>query len=368
MRSVVMGFFLTIAVSLLSVFPVAASDPDTGTKLLINALSPSLPIDFCGEEVPLTSAKVKERFEKEMLLILWDRPQVLLWLKRSRRYFPEIERQLSTQRMPTDLKFLAVVESALRPHSGSSQGAVGFWQLMPETARKYGLKVDNRIDERRAVIPSTQAALTYLQVLYEKLRSWTLVVAAYNMGEEGLAAEILEQDTQDFYQLYLPLETQRLVLRIIVAKLILNHPERYGFYLKDEDYYPPLQYDGIVLDSFDEVPLSLVAKAAHTHFKVIKDLNPELRGHYLSEGSRKIRLPKGTSKGFLDRLRTLTEFRLENYKQRMYIVKPGDNLTTIAKQHNVPLSALLIWNRLNMEQPIHPGDRIIVYPNRTKMP
>ena len=110
MRSVVMGFFLTIAVSLLSVFPVAASDPDTGTKLLINALSPSLPIDFCGEEVPLTSAKVKERFEKEMLLILWDRPQVLLWLKRSRRYFPEIERQLSTQRMPTDLKFLAVVE------------------------------------------------------------------------------------------------------------------------------------------------------------------------------------------------------------------------------------------------------------------
>jgi hypothetical protein len=368
MRSIVMGFFLPTVISLLSVLPAAASDPAADTKLLLKALSPSLPVDFCKEEVPLTFVKVKERFEKEMLLILWDRPQVLLWLKRSRRYFPEIERQLSTQRMPTDLKFLAVVESALRPHSGSSQGAVGFWQLMPETARKYGLRVDGRIDERRAIIPSTQAALTYLQVLYEKLQSWTLVVAAYNMGEEGLLAEMLEQGTQDFYQLYLPLETQRLVLRVIVAKLIFNHPERYGFHLKDKDYYPPLQYDSIVLDSFDEVPLSLVAKAAYTPFKVIKDLNPELRGHYLSEGSRKIRLPKDTSKGFLERFRTLTELRLKNYKQRIYIVKPGDNLTTIAKQHNVPLAALLIWNRLNLNQPIHPGDRIIIRPNRTKTP
>lgn len=368
MRSFIMGLFLLTTILLLSSLAIAASDSVIDAKFLVKALSPALPIDFCGEEVPLISQEVKERFEKEMLLILWDRPQILLWLKRSRRYFAEIERQLSKQQMPDDLKFLAVTESALRPHVGSFQGAIGFWQLMPATARKYGLKVDDKIDERRAIIPSTRAALAYLQVLYEKLRSWTLAVAAYNMGEEGLVAEMLEQGTQNYYQLYLPLETQRFVLRIVIAKLILNDPEYYGFYLKDEDYYPPLQYDSIVLDTFDEVPLSLLARAANTHFKVIKDLNPELRGHYLSEGSRTIQLPKGASIGFLERFRALTESHLENFKARIYIVKPGDNLTIIARQHKVPLAALLIWNHLNLNQAIHPGDRIVVHPHQDKLP
>ncbi len=335
---------------------MAATDP------LISALSPDLPVEFCNEAVPLTVSQVKERFEKEMLLLVDDRPQVLLWLKRSRRYFPEIEEQLSKAGMPDDLKYLAIVESALRPHVGSSKGAIGFWQLLPETARRYGLIVDDRIDQRRAIVPSTRAALAYLQSLYERLQSWTLAVAGYNMGEEGLVAEMLEQDTRDYYQLYLPLETQQFVLRIVTAKMILSNPQQYGFSLEKSDYYPPLPSDRITLDIFDEVPLSLVAKAAETQFKVIKDLNPELRGHYLSAGNYVLNLPEGASDKFLERFRVLTENHSKNLRSRLYIVKPGDNLSDIAKQHNVPVAALLIWNRLDLTQPIHPGDRLVVHP------
>lgn len=353
----------------MSAFPVAASSGRSTDALpLISALSPPLPLDFCTEEVPLSSREVKERFEKEMMLILSDRPQVLLWLKRSRRYFPEIERALAAAGIPTDLKYLAVVESALRPHVGSPRGAIGFWQLMPETARKYGLRVDERVDERRAVGPSTRAALTYLRTLYDRLQSWTLAAAAYNMGEEGLVAEMLEQETRDYYQLYLPLETQRFVLRIVVAKLILTDQKRYGFELQADDYYQPIPSDTVTLDNFDEIPLRLVAKAGKTHFKVIKDLNPEIRGHFLSAGSYTIHLPKGASKGFLERFRTLAEAHSEDFKERIYIVQPGDNLSNIAEQHNVPLAALLIWNRLDLSQTIHPGDRLVVHPHKSETP
>ena len=116
------------------------------------------PLIFAGKTVPLVVPDIMERYEKEMLLTLWDRPQVLLWLKRSTRYFPFVAQQLKDRRMPDDLKYVAVAESALRPHAGSSKGAVGFWQLMPETARKYGLTVDAFIDERRNIYLSTSSA------------------------------------------------------------------------------------------------------------------------------------------------------------------------------------------------------------------
>lgn len=366
MRGLFAGVFIVAATLFAPISGVASPGLNADAAALLSAVSPSSSMEFCGEKVPFQLQDVKERFEKEMLLILWDQPQVLLWLKRSRRYFPEIEKQLKAAHMPEDLKYLAIAESALRPHAGSPRGAIGFWQLMPQTARKYGLRVDERVDQRRALKPSTRAALSYLQELYERLQSWTLAVAAYNMGEEGLVAEMLEQDIRDYYQLYLSLETQRFVFRIVAAKLIFTHPERYGFVLQAKDYYAPRPSEMITLDNFDEVPLRLVAKAADTYFKVIKDLNPELRGHYLPPGSFEIHLPKGASKGFLERFRTMAENHSRDFKKRIYIVKPGDNLSSIAEKYNVPLAALLIWNRLDLKRAIHPGDRLVVRPHKTK--
>jgi len=136
-----------------------------------------------------------------------------------------------------------------------------------------------------------------LKELYQIFQSWTLAAAAYNMGEEGLMAEILEQDTANYYQLYLPLETQRYLFRILSVKLIFSNPEKYGFNLTTNDYYPPLTFDTIQVDCVDEIPLRIIARAGKTHFKAIKELNPEIRGHYLSKGNHAVLLPPGASVG-----------------------------------------------------------------------
>jgi hypothetical protein len=319
-------------------------------------------LDFCGEPVPLDDPDVRERMEKELLLSLWDRDQALLWHKRSSRYFPLIEKMLSQAGLPDDLKYIALAESALRPHAGSPKGAIGFWQFLPETARRYGLTVNASIDQRRSLTASTKAAIAYYVELYERFGSWSLAATAFNMGEEGLQAEIMAQGVRDFYRLYLPLETQRYLFRVLSAKLILTQPERYGFHLQDGDYYAPLQFTSIELTCYEETSLFVVAQAAQTDFKRIKDLNPELRGHYLAAGTYTLAIPEEGASGFHARFSKIHEEWVRIRKERVYVVQPGDNLSSIAEQFRVPLPAILIWNRIDVNRAIHPGDRLIIFP------
>ncbi|MFC1862546.1 transglycosylase SLT domain-containing protein [Thermodesulfobacteriota bacterium] len=338
-----------------------------GYPSLVSSLGINTVLDFCGEETPMENTEVRERFEKELMLTLWDRPQVILWLKRSRRYLPHIEDTLRKNNMPDDLKYVAIAESALRPHAGSKKGAIGFWQFITGTGRKYGLVINEYFDERRNIFSSTTAAVHYLNDLHETFNSWTLAVAGYNMGEEGLMAEIMEQGLNNYYQLYLPLETQRYIFRILSIKLIFSNPERYGFRLGDKDYYPPLAFEGIQVDCPEEIPIRVIAQAGKTHFKVIKDLNPEIRGHYLAKGKHNILFPAGASEGFRKRYAANVEKYLTSRKERVYIVKKGDNLSSIADRFGVPLVALIIWNRINIAQPIHPGDRLIIHSEEIKL-
>ncbi len=356
-----------ILISLL--FTLLLYSPELYGQSLVSAEIPSLvsslnidtPLEFCNEPVPLKEQEVRERFEKELLLSLWDRPQVILWLKRSTRYLPHIEKALKESGMPDDLKYVAIAESALRPHAGSSKGAVGFWQFLRGTGRKHGLVINEYLDERRSLFASTRAALKYFTELKLQFKSWTLAAAAYNMGEEGLTAEIIEQGTEDFYDLYLPLETQRYIFRILTVKLIFSNPQQYGFDLAEEEFYPPLTFDRIHLECSQETPLRIIADAAKTHFKKIKDLNPEIRGHYLDKGEHEILVPEGTSKGFQARYKDHLEKYSKARNERIYVVKRGDNLTLIADKFGVPLSSLLIWNRIDVKDPIHPGDRIRIF-------
>lgn len=356
--------FIIVGVLLLGTKVPGSSSEPAHFPSLVSSLKALHPLDFCGERVPLEIREVRERLEKELLLSLWDRPQVLLWLKRSRRYFPHIETMLTQAGMPGDLKYVAVAESALRPHAGSKKGAIGFWQFLVETGRDYGLVIDERIDERRNVFASTRAAIKYFKELRESMGSWTLAVASFNMGEEGLAAEILEQETTNYYRLYLPLETQRFIFRILSVKLIFSNPEKYGFRLAEKDYYPPFQYDQAPVRCDREIPIRIIAAAAKTHFKVIKDLNPEIRGHYLGTGTHRILIPKGASAGFQSRYGKLVEKYLVEQKGRIYVVKEGDSLSAIAKRFDVPLPVLIIWNRIDLSRPIHPGDRLIIHPRK----
>ena len=328
---------------------------------LLSSLRIDTPLEFCGEEVPVNSQEIKERLEKEMLLSLWDRPQIVLWLKRSTRYLPYIEQALKQNGLPDDLKYIAIAESALRPHAGSGKGAMGFWQFLSGTGRKYGLVINENIDERRNIFASTAAAIQYLQELYKELKSWTLVAAAYNMGEEGMMAEILEQGVNNFYQLYLPLETQRYIFRIISVKLIFADPEKYGFILAEDDYYPPLEFDEIKINCPQEIPIRIIAQAGKTQFKVIKDLNPEIRGYFLSKGNHNILIPRGASDGFQSRFKNYIKKYISAQKERIYIVKKGDNLSSIAEKYDIPLKNLIIWNHIDINRPIHPGDRLIIH-------
>ena len=351
-------------------FTLSAANGDSTEKLetaqipdLFSSARLSGPLDFCGEPVEMDNPEVRERLEKEMLLILWRRPQIVLWIKRLNRYFPIIEKKLQEHNLPQDLKYIAVIESALRPHAGSHKGAIGFWQFMKATGRKYGLIINSDKDERRNIFRSTEAAIAYFKDLHELFGSWTLSAAAYNMGEQGLQAQILAQKTDNYYHLYLSLETQRYIMRTIAAKIILSAPEAYGFHYTAADLYPTLRYDRVRLECFQETPLAIVAQAADTYFKMIKDLNPEIRGHYLAPGSHWLLIPPGTADGFEPRFKMLVDQWLTEARERVYVVKAGDNLSSIAERFGVPLPALIIWNRLGKKKHIHPGDRLVIYPD-----
>ena len=337
------------------------------TRTIIDDLAITSPLTLCNEPVPTNDPRIVQRYEKEMLVSLGNPHQVILWLKRSTRYFPFIEKKLTETGLPEDLKYLAVAESALRMHAGSPKGAMGVWQLMPQTARKYGLTVDGNFDERRNVYLSTVAALVYLNELYDRFGAWNLSLAAYNMGEEGLEAEILEQGHNDYYRLYLPLETQRFVFRILAIKQIMDEPERFGIQFSAADGYAPERFDTVTVQALDAMPIRLIADAAKSDFKTIKDLNPEIRGYYLATGTRRVNVPAdagGTE--FSQRLATLAEADARARNQRMYVVKKGDSLSKIAKTFDIPLAALLIWNRIGIRETIHPGQRLVIFPTAGK--
>jgi len=363
-------FLFAFCMTLLAGTPARGDLPSIfeppSSSSMITLINTTGPLDFCGEPVPLDNPEVRERLEKEFLFALWNRPQVILWMKRSGRYMPYIEEMLKQNNMPMDLKYMAIIESSLTSHLISSKGARGSWQFMEATGKKYGLKIDSDVDERRNFFSSTRAAINYLKKLHEKFGSWTLAAAAYNMGEEGLKTEMLLQNTNNYYYLYLPMETQQYILRAISAKEILSNSERYGFKLSKEDIYPPLQFDRVELVCDQETPIYLVAQAAGTYFKVIKDLNPEIRRHYLAKGKYDIMVPRGAAPGFQARYEGLVKKWLAERKEHVYVVKKGENLSSIASHFDVPLPALLIWNNLGSKKQVKPGDLLLIYPEEGK--
>jgi membrane-bound lytic murein transglycosylase D len=339
--------------------PVSAAPP-LDFSALIAAARIQGPVDYCGEPVPLEDPDVRERMEREMLLMLADPHQVILWIKRSRQSLAPIEEALRAHGLPQDLKFVAIAESALRPHAGSPKGAMGFWQFIEPTGRKYGLRVDSEKDERRNLFTSTEAAIAYLKELRQIFGSWTLAVAGYNMGENGLRNDISQQNTRDYYRLYLPLETQRYVFRILAAKLILQRPEAYGFRLESEDIYPPLSFERIALDASRETPLLAIAQAAGTDVKMIKDLNPEIRGFRLSPGQHQLRIPTNGVNGFHGRLGQLLAEANGKQREIVYVVKEGDTLSGIALKHGASVADVRLWNRLDPKKQIQPGMRLVL--------
>jgi hypothetical protein len=364
MRNVLCFAAAVFLVAGLSIADAMAQGAGTPAALdfsaLIQAARVRGPLDFCGEPVPLDEPDVRERMERELLATLAGPHQVILWIKRSRQTLTPIEQALRERGLPDDLKYIAIAESALRPHAGSAKGAMGFWQFIEATGRKHGLRIDSEKDERRNLASSTEAAMGYMHELREAFGSWTLAVAAFNMGENGLHTEISRQNTRDYYRLYLPLETQRYVFRILTAKLILKNPERYGFRMEPRDIYPPIAAARVSLETPREIPMLALAQAADTYVKVIKDLNPEIRGFSLMPGQHSLLVPKESAKLFHERLSRVMDQLAAARTEIVYIVKEGDTLSEIAERHKVLVSDLTGWNRLDPKRPIQPGMRLVI--------
>jgi len=291
-----------------------------------------------------------------------------LWLERSGRYAPMIREQLRARGMPEDLLYLALIESGFSPRAYSRAHAVGIWQFIEETGRRYGLRVTSFLDERRDPIKSTKAALDYLEELYERFGSWYLAAAAYNTGENRVDRILRERaggrrgDDALYWKIapYLPRETRDYVPLMLAAGHIAKEPEKYGF--KDLNYHPPLDFETVSVPG--GTSLRVVAQAAEVPFSAVKDLNPQLVQAITPPGSDwLVRLPRGSGQVYAQNVeQVLAAERLAQVEHR---VRRGETLSHIAKRYGTTVSVLVEANAGIRPDRIRVGQRIRV-PSRVQ--
>ena len=241
-------------------------------------------LSFCGERVPLDIPEVRERAEREFYMNLQTPGQIILYLKRSGRYFPMYERVLRDMKAPQDLRYLSVAESALFM-ARSSKDAVGLWQFMAGTARELGLQVDDDVDERRHPERSTRTAVKYLRMGFDSNGSWTNAAAGYNMGHTSFAKTRDFQSGTSFYDCFLNEETSRYILRIAVIKHIKEHAHEYCSVVPANERYASEKTKRIrVTEAIDN--LATWAAANGTTYKDVTLLNLWILGRKLPAPAR----------------------------------------------------------------------------------
>jgi len=185
-------------------------------------------LNFAEETLPLGDRRVERKMKKILAAHTYGNTQTHRLQRKAAEWFPVIEPILAAYGIPDDFKYLALVESGMQA-GVSPKGAAGVWQFMPGTARNYGLKVNVGIDERYNLRKSTIAACKYIKEMYKGLESWTLVAAAYNVGDGRLRKQINNQNQDNYYKMKLNRETGGYVYKVISMKQIIEHPVRYGY-------------------------------------------------------------------------------------------------------------------------------------------
>jgi hypothetical protein len=235
---------------------------------------------FAGERVPLEIPDVMERLDRELHVNTFWHSNTIFLLKRGKRWLPELQKELEKAGVPSDLVYLAVIESDLQ-NKVSPSNAVGFWQLLKGTAKDFKLEVTNEVDERYNPIKSTQAAAKYLIKAHDKFGTWTDAAASYNIGRRGLEQGLKKQAVNSYYDLLLGEETSRYVFRAIALKMIFEDPEKYGFNISDKNLYQKEKLKEIEVSK----SISNLRDWAFEHdinYKQLKRYNPWLRTTKLS--------------------------------------------------------------------------------------
>ena len=264
-------------------------------RIQYNWYPPELPkkMTFAGEDVPLSRMEIKESLDREMIINTYGHSNTLYILKLSNRVFPIIEKKLRENGIPDDFKYLCAAESSLG-NPISKAGAVGYWQFMTATAKEYNMEVNSEVDERYDLEKSTDAACKYLKAAYAKFGNWTAAAASYNCGMGGFNSQRVFQGSDDYFDLYLPEETNRYIFRILALKEIIGKPAKYGYFIPKADEYNPIKTKTIVVTQSIS-NLSTFAKDNGTNYKMLRILNPWLRGRSLTiskNNSYSILLPK----------------------------------------------------------------------------
>ena len=214
-------------------------------------------------------------------------------LDRGARYVSTMTDILVREGLPAELAYLPLIESGYRPTAVSPAGAAGPWQFIPETGRRYGLRIDSLVDERRDPIKSTHAAVQYLKDLHDMFGDWELSLAAYNSGEYRVARILAETDAGDYWDMrsrgYLPSETSQYVPRFLAAVKIASAPESYGF---DSPAHQPLHFELVNVDR--QVSLRTAGRLCGVSASELADLNPELRRGITPSGYA-LRVPTGAA-------------------------------------------------------------------------
>ncbi|OAQ40616.1 murein transglycosylase [Pedobacter psychrophilus] len=190
-------------------------------------------LNFANELVPTGNKRIDGKMKLAINANSFKNLQTHQLHQRAEVWFPIIEPILKKYGIPEDFKYVPLIESGMKRGQYSPKGAAGLWQFMPQTGRDYGLTVNSNVDERMNVRLSTIAAAKYIKDLYKQFNSWTLAAAAYNGGEGRLWRQIKSQKQDDYFKMKLNRETGKYVYSLISMKEVIEHPEDYGYKIKN---------------------------------------------------------------------------------------------------------------------------------------
>ena len=317
-------------------------------KIVSDYNSNELAVKAVDKHINLFTERIREKFS--------------LWLSRSGKYIELMKEILKEEHIPEEIAFIPLIESGFSPYACSPARAVGYWQFIASTAKRYGLKIDWWMDERRDPVKSTVAAANYFKDLYGMFGSWNLAMAAYNAGEGKILKALNRTNTDDYWSLldtkHIRSETKDYVPKFIAASMIANNPQDFGF--EGIEYNPPLDYDEVTVNY--PVDLEVVADCAETDLEAIKELNPELRRWCTPPDVSKytLRIPAGTKGIFLQNLSLIP--KEERFSNEIYKVKKGDTFKKISKKTGIPVQIILDMNSLEKIIPLKSGMEIYIPP------
>lgn len=324
-------------------------------------------LDLPDVELPLSDIPLALNSTVEYFLYYFQtsgRQSFSRWLSRSSRYIPMMKDILKREGMPEDLVYVAMIESGFQMHARSWANAVGPWQFVSDTGRRYSLRIDQWIDERKDPVKATTAAALYLKELHGMFNGdWYLAAAGYNAGENKILRAINMYNSSDFWEIsrgsYLKRETKEYVPKLLAAAIIAKDPARYGF--SDIAYLPAIEFETVKLPS--RTDLELVAKLSGTTYETIRELNPDLR-HWCTPPNYpdyELKLPKGTKQKFELEYAKIPEDKrfTEKVLYTNYQARKKDSLKSVARKFGTSPETLTELNGLSKNTRIA-GRKLVV--------